>query len=150
VDEFQRRRSSFSARYPRRWRRLEAPRVNSVNGEVEDGDGDLLSTLEEQGAARNGGARPRALATISSRERETNGEEGEGQPGDRKKGRRGRRGVPGHLQGSSSSARGSRRWRWGHLEPPRSSSVTQRRKDTFAKSPFGFGVFSGNLKQSYF
>jgi hypothetical protein len=103
VDEFRRRRSSFPARYPRRWRRFRSPRLDSLNGEVEDGDGDLLSTSEERGGARNGGARRRAPATVShERERVTNGEEREGRPGDRKKGRRGRRGIQGSLQGGSS------------------------------------------------
>jgi hypothetical protein len=34
---------------------LEAPPVNSLNGEVEDVDGDLLSTSEEQGEHRTVG-----------------------------------------------------------------------------------------------
>jgi hypothetical protein len=49
-----------------------------LNGEVEDDDGDLLSTSEEQGGVQNGGARRRAPATgsVHVRERESDGEEG--------------------------------------------------------------------------
>jgi hypothetical protein len=64
-DEFRWRRSSFPARYPRWWRRFRPPRLDSLNGEVEDGGGDLLSTSEEQGGAWNGGARRRVLVTAS-------------------------------------------------------------------------------------
>jgi hypothetical protein len=137
-NEFRRRRSLFPARYPRRWRRFRSPRLDSLNGEVEDGDGDLLSTSEERGGARNGGARRRAPATVShERERVTNGEEREGRPGDRKKGRRGRRGIQVQAPGVLLVGQGSRRWRWGHLGAPRSSSLnsTMKTKQRLQKSP---------------
>jgi hypothetical protein len=64
-EQFGRRRNSGPARNRRWWRRLEAPRVNSLNGEVEDDIGDLLSTSVGLGEARDSGARRGAPVTVS-------------------------------------------------------------------------------------
>jgi hypothetical protein len=75
----------FPARYPRRWRRFRPPRLDSFNGEIEDGDADLLSMSAGLGRARDGDAmcRPWWLSSctgrIHVRKRETEGKMESGQ-----------------------------------------------------------------------
>jgi hypothetical protein len=58
-DEFGGGGGRFPARNPRRRRRFWAIGSNSFDRETADGDGNLLSTSEEQGAARDDGLRRR-------------------------------------------------------------------------------------------
>jgi hypothetical protein len=92
---------------PRWRRRLEAPQSNSFDGEAAGGDGDLLSSSERQGEARNDGLRRQPwwfeLCTGNEhlRKRERPGKKEGGRPG---RVRRGRRGFEGSLQGVDEEA----------------------------------------------
>jgi hypothetical protein len=83
-----------------------------------------------------------------SREEERDrGEDGE-RPGDRKKGRRGRRGVQQRLREGSLVARASRRWH-GHVQEASTHlfPMTQRRRQSaFANIPLVLGSFPENFK----
>jgi hypothetical protein len=116
-----------------------------LNEEVENGDGDLLSTSEEQGGAWNGGARRRAPATVSfhGREGEADGGEEGGRPRNRRKGGGGDVQVqaPGGLLGLEAA---SRRWPCSIQESSMQVLPVTHEEDNrlFAKSPLAIGDFS--------
>jgi hypothetical protein len=125
-----------------------------LGGEEEGGVGDLLSFLEEQGAAPNGDPRRQpwrwssVTRNVYVRKRER----------DRARERGKREGGQGRERGGVMAFLGSSRRSTGKQEvasavarsKPRSSSMfsTKKTTDPFAKSPLGIGGFSGMFKQN--